>query len=724
MWKLIISVFVGAAAALAYFVYFLQSQVGRSGEQVFVFLYLVALFSVGVYPLLIHFVLPRLRTFSRRAQVAWVIASLSTGMFLLVVTPVRLPVMSTLHHLEITATGQKNQAALGSELWVTGLFRANGTQVDSAEFTLNGDWEVRDGVPLSYRHQPAALVWQGQLDGDVQLHLLSHPWSGIVTVTWDGATQTIDLYSPTGTRKDIALPVRIEVSWQSVMIFLAGAISLGTLLLVISIWLATRPIQAKATVARRWGWVGYAAPCITIWSIYLLAFWPGLMTLDSIDQWQQMLTGQISDFHPVFHTLTNWLVTRIWLSPAMVALAQITVLSIVAGLILMQLRKWGASRLVVWLTCILFALSPANGILVNTLWKDVPYSIAVLILTYFILQMVQDHGTWLNRKFAWVWLGTIAACVALYRHNGAPVAVGTLIILFIAYRQYWKRLALASALMLGMWLGIRGSVYQLLNVQPLPSSFFTAYIALKHVAAHLAQGAELTASEQAFLQQVRTGDLKWPYLCSTAEPLLYDGKLNSDFALSHSAELTQLAIKLLQQNPKIDLDDQLCGSSLVWRLSWPPTPQHRFNVLPFTIGNDGLPYTWKAPQGPKDPLDYTPYRIESPIPTVSQFLIQNIRQMLQPDNISWLWRPALYFYILVAASAIAAIRSRYWKFLLLCIPVVLNSLVLVMTLAQDFRYEYSVVLAGLLFSFYLIFSVPLADHLPDRQYTVDPKAFS
>jgi hypothetical protein len=714
MWTLAIAVLVGAAAAFTYFFYLLQSQIAGSGERILTVLYLAVVFSIGAYLLLFRFVLPRLRPFSRRARMAWGIMPFLTGTVLLLAVPVHLPSLAAQHQLEIVATGQKNPAAHSSEVWVAGLFLSDGTRIDASHFEMDGNWEVRDGVPLSYQKQPAVLRWQGAADGEVRLRLLSHSWSGIATITWDGVSQTIDLYAEPGVPKDIALQVEPLFSWLSAVVFLADIISLGMIILVLSVWLATRPIQVKPNQVKRWSWLGYALVCAIVWIGYLLAFWPALLTFDSIAQWQQMLTGQLHDAHPVFHTITNWAITRLWLSPTMVAVAQIIVLSVVTGLILTQLRKWGASRIMVWSTCFLFALSPANGILMNAIWKDIPYSIAVLILTYFTLRIVHDHGAWLNGRFAWVWLGLVTACVALYRHNGAPVAIGTLIVLFFAYRRNWKRLAAASTLMLGMWLGIRGPVYQWLNVQPLPSNFFTAYIALKHVAAHLAQGAEVTEAEQAFLRQVRAGDLAWPYLCSTAEPLLYDGKLDSDFALSHSTELVQLAVKLFQQNPRVDIEDQICSGSLVWRLSWPPTAQHWYNLFPFTIGPDGLPYTWKASQGPNDPLDYTPHRIESPVPAMTQFLTQTMQQMVPLDNISWLWRPALYLYLALAGTIIATIRSRYWKFLLVCIPIGLNSLMIVMTLAQDFRYQYPVVLVGLLFSIYLLFGIPLADRSPDR----------
>jgi hypothetical protein len=86
----------------------------------------------------------------------------------------------------------------------------------------------------------------------------------------------------------------------------------------------------------------YALPCAIVWSIYLLAYWPGLMSYDSLQQWEQMTTGQLDNWHPAFHTMSNWLITRLWLSPAAVALTQIATLSLLVGWTVARIRRLGA----------------------------------------------------------------------------------------------------------------------------------------------------------------------------------------------------------------------------------------------------------------------------------------------------------------------------------------------------------------------------------------------
>ncbi len=123
-------------------------------------------------------------------------------------------------------------------------------------------------------------------------------------------------------------------------------------MLGLSLWLVQRPLTGGApVVVGRWYWLRFALPCAAVWSLYLLAFWPGIMSQDSVDQWHQLLQGRYEDAHPAFHTLTVWLITRVWLSPAAVALVQIVILSAAIGFGLAMLRSYGVPAWALWAAC-------------------------------------------------------------------------------------------------------------------------------------------------------------------------------------------------------------------------------------------------------------------------------------------------------------------------------------------------------------------------------------
>ena len=102
--------------------------------------------AVLIFGLLYRFAWRRLRCYPGWLPLAWcaacvVFVALAHTVFRY--RPPPFPWMGT-RELTVVATGEKNAAARASEVWVRGLYRADGTRVDPQEFELQGDWEHRD----------------------------------------------------------------------------------------------------------------------------------------------------------------------------------------------------------------------------------------------------------------------------------------------------------------------------------------------------------------------------------------------------------------------------------------------------------------------------------------------------------------------------------------------------------------------------------------------------
>ena len=62
---------------------------------------------------------------------------------------------------------------------------------------------------------------------------------------------------------------------------------------------------------RRVFWAALAISAV-IFGCALAACWPGGVSYDASNQWRQAHCGEFNNWHPVFHTLLIWLVTRVW----------------------------------------------------------------------------------------------------------------------------------------------------------------------------------------------------------------------------------------------------------------------------------------------------------------------------------------------------------------------------------------------------------------------------
>ncbi|MEW6253467.1 MAG: hypothetical protein AB1716_22720, partial [Planctomycetota bacterium] len=191
------------------------------------------------------------------------LCALVGGTALLTPLPIRIaPAPPRPLKLVLIATGERNPAARGSEVWLHEL--AVGPRVlGPEELTFVGAWEMRDGVPLSYRDQPARVRWQAALLEPARLTLIRHEWSGVVEVCWGTWQQRIDLYSPAKGVLEIPLPPQ-PPTWQWTLFrrlaWAGDAIGLGGLLLLALLVLTGLFTQSgRAWFRRNAGWLRPAA---------------------------------------------------------------------------------------------------------------------------------------------------------------------------------------------------------------------------------------------------------------------------------------------------------------------------------------------------------------------------------------------------------------------------------------------------------------------------------
>ena len=507
----------------------------------------------------------------------------------------------------------------------------------------------------------------------------------------------IPLFYPGSLGSSTAVPIINKV------IFLGSSgIAIGLLLFVAIIFLAGRrtspyslPAQDEMTKQQGEGgysslqtaekgkklrWLVYALPMISVWVVYLLAFWPGMMSADSMDQWGQMLTGQYVDHHPAFHTFTIWLLTRIYPSPAVVALAQIIALGLVAGAILAYFEKLGVRRWMLWLAVLLFAVTPVNGTMVNTLWKDIPYSTALLGFTFLVFKLVQTKGQWISQKWSWFILGITSALVMLIRYNGPPIILGVFVLLIAFFYRQWKPLMISAALAAGLFFGIRGPVFQLVHVAP-SSDLVDWTTSLYKITMQSSPG---TASA-AVIDEMSPINLNWDCSILTKVNQAYQAELPIT-----NVSFSQEAVNLVAHIPNLLIYNYRCLRSLVWVI-WDP---------------NGLVLNASHVQVLDDP---NPFGIvpDSKIPAMRDAIAEFVVNTSSNTGINWLvWRPALYLYVFLFIIAIQAARNRNPLLLLATAPILLQSIGSTMILINpNFRYHYAAYLMAFIF-WPLLFNFP------------------
>jgi len=477
----------------------------------------------------------------------------------------------------------------------------------------------------------------------------------------------------------VVTPINLSVK-NPTLSFIAISYSIGLLLFIFSFWFATRKIRfVHPGNPMRFAWFWFALPSFIVWFIYLLAFWPGSMSPDSLLQWKQVLHGHFEDWHPAFHTMNIWLLTRIKLSPAIVAITQIIALGSTIGWALGVLQRYGVPKTVLWFTSLLFALWPVNGFMVITLWKDIAYSIALLVLAIYVFEIVMQKGAWLAQFKNWFFLGCILALVSLYRHNGVIPAFITVVFLFFFFAKYWKGIVFAATLALLIYAGIRGPLYNVLDVkrgnpmthiqQKLKGDFFTSYY------------AKLKYKQ---IRKVLNRTKKEPVQTATG---------GDDKSVHHSGKIW----------------DRIYSASVLWR------------ILPIDFYYTRIDYVnlWQKVRNQEKRIKYVSsnkfgIHEDSIFSQGKEYLYMMYDESRYNKYFFWMWRPAVYLYAFTGLVMLLALRFRRKMYLVL-VPSFINSLPMFLVVIHKsiFRYHYPIVVLCLVMLIPLLF----LEMPPDEEQT-------
>ena len=141
--------------------------------------------------------------------------------------------------------------------------------------------------------------------------------------------------------------------------------------------------------------------CMLCWLPYFLYQYPGIMTPDSVNQFEQVL-GLIpySNHHPWVHTLLIGLIYHIgyrFTGSMLVALSLYTFfqMCLLAGSVcyfISTLRRFLVRPGVCFVVTLFYALIPYHAVFSVTIWKDIPFAAAVMLFVCSLFRLLFDKS--------------------------------------------------------------------------------------------------------------------------------------------------------------------------------------------------------------------------------------------------------------------------------------------------------------------------------------------
>jgi hypothetical protein len=184
--------------------------------------------------------------------------------------------------------------------------------------------------------------------------------------------------------------------------------------------------------------------CFSFW---LLAYWPGHVTTDSIHIWWAAKNpGYFLHEHPFMNILYYRFLQQIWDHFAVVGLFQIFATSLLGSYIFYHLYKNGLPLISIVPFYLWFITSVPIGLYNVTLWKDIPFALIVVFWAYYFVRLRLTNLDSRNEEpqMGFVVLIFLLLCASLFRYNGLIYLILIPLGLAVYQRIALKKIAVVS----------------------------------------------------------------------------------------------------------------------------------------------------------------------------------------------------------------------------------------------------------------------------------------
>lgn len=161
---------------------------------------------------------------------------------------------------------------------------------------------------------------------------------------------------------------------------------------------------------------------ILSFSIWLIAFWPGVMSIDSLKVWRAAsIPGLFIMDHPILNVIFYMYLMHLWNHIAVVPIIHIVLVSLLGSYIFFSLYRKGIRLTVLLPFYLLFVFSIPVGLYNIVLWKDIPFALLVTFWAFTLTDMLhhKKRGSLKISMEKWGVLFLLYLSLALIRYNGA-----------------------------------------------------------------------------------------------------------------------------------------------------------------------------------------------------------------------------------------------------------------------------------------------------------------
>lgn len=303
--------------------------------------------------------------------------------------------------------------------------------------------------------------------------------------------------------------------------------------------------------------------CVACRIPWLLYSYPGIMTPDSINQFEQVLGMKpFSNHHPWLHTMTISLFYHIGTifsetkNDAFVfyTIFQICFMAYAVAYLIWVISKYTKNLYLLGAIIAVYALIPYHNVMAICIWKDVLFAGTLLIFCTSLFYLLKE-GIKKQNMFSIVLYFVSGFLMCLYRSNGWYAFIVTVPFLFLAFRKEWKIMVPLHVALVAMVLVVKGPVMNHYDVVQ-PDFVESISIPLQEVGRVVAMGKEITGEQQEMLDKIMkteyVPELYTEYISDNMKELVRANDL--EYLVNHKKDYLKLWLDIGKKYPEIYLD--------------------------------------------------------------------------------------------------------------------------------------------------------------------------
>ena len=431
--------------------------------------------------------------------------------------------------------------------------------------------------------------------------------------------------------------------------------------------------------------------CVICFLPYFLYQFPGIMTPDSIVQYEQALhITEYSNHHPWIHTLILELfynIGHLFTNDDTVAasgytLVQMCFMAYCGAYVTETLSRLKVRKGICLAVTLFYGLVPYNAVFAITVWKDVPFAgiVALFVCTLirFDIYLNSDERSKSQSVVYIILVGLLAFCLGLFRSNGLYALIALIPFLAVHYKKYIKVMLTTTVILLVFIFLFKGPLMKAFNVKG-PDTVESLSIPLQQVANVIVNDREIS---DGYMKEIRNvvdltyiKELYEPTFADNIKELVRAG--NEEYLVNNKWAFTKMYIHLGLQYPA----DYM--KAYVMQTYGYFYPDRDYNVADTEgVVNSNIDFK------------NTPI-IAGPVVVKAKEILIKLGNMIPVYSL--LWSMGTIFFVLIFVISLNRVRNRKNRNLYLLPYLLIMLTILIATpVATEFRYGY-----------FMMFSIPV-----------------